>query len=107
MADIPSSSPGLLLSLKSLLIPYAYGSFAVMLIVLGAEFWNERKDFEALRALCDERINWEAMPVVPENSMRRGVRAMRENQSIIRRDACHPPSSWEVCRQPIQVATPA
>jgi hypothetical protein len=24
---------------------------------------------------------------------------MRENQSIIRRDACHPPSAWNVCRQ--------
>jgi hypothetical protein len=26
---------------------------------------------------------------------------MRENQSIIRRDACHPPSAWNVCRQPV------
>jgi hypothetical protein len=35
------------------------------------------------------------------------IRAMRENQSIIRRDACHPPSAWNVCRQPVQVAAPA
>jgi hypothetical protein len=35
------------------------------------------------------------------------IRAMRENQSIIRGDACHPPSGWDVHRQPIQVATPA
>jgi transposase InsO family protein len=35
------------------------------------------------------------------------IRAIRENQSIIRRDACHPPSGWDVHRQPIQVATPA
>jgi hypothetical protein len=35
------------------------------------------------------------------------IRAMRENQSIIRRDACHPPSAWNVRRQPVQVAAPA
>jgi hypothetical protein len=35
------------------------------------------------------------------------IRAMRENQSIIRRDACHPPSPWDICRRPVQVAAPA
>src|SRR5215831_8252092 len=35
------------------------------------------------------------------------IRAMRQNQRIIQRDACHPPSAWDVYRQPIQVATPA
>jgi hypothetical protein len=35
------------------------------------------------------------------------IRAMRENQSIIRRDACHPLSAWDVCRQPVHVAAPA
>src|SRR5262245_29832244 len=35
------------------------------------------------------------------------IRLMRENQSIIRRDACHPPSAWDVCHQPVQVAAPA
>jgi hypothetical protein len=35
------------------------------------------------------------------------IRAMRENQSIIRRDACHPLSAWGVCRQPVHVAAPA
>jgi hypothetical protein len=30
------------------------------------------------------------------------IRAMRENQGIIRRD-----SAWDVCRQPVQVAAPA
>ena len=35
------------------------------------------------------------------------IRAMRQNQRIIRRDACHPPFAWDVYRQPIQVATPA
>jgi hypothetical protein len=35
------------------------------------------------------------------------IRAMRENQSIIRRDACHPPSARNVRRQPFQVAAPA
>jgi hypothetical protein len=31
-------------------------------------------------------------------------RGMKENQSIIRRDACHPPSARNVRRQPFQVA---
>src|SRR6266545_6893651 len=35
------------------------------------------------------------------------IRAMRENQSIIRRDACHPLSAWDVCRQPVHVAASA
>jgi hypothetical protein len=35
------------------------------------------------------------------------IRAMRENQSIIQRDACHPPSARNVRRQPFQVAAPA
>src|SRR5262249_19795122 len=35
------------------------------------------------------------------------IRAMRQNQRIIRRDACYPPFAWDVYRQPIQVATPA
>jgi hypothetical protein len=35
------------------------------------------------------------------------IRAMRQNQRIIRRDACHAPSAWNVCRQPVQVAAPA
>src|SRR5215831_5529823 len=45
--------------------------------------------------------------VVPENSIRPRIRAIRENQRIIWRDACHLPSAWDVYRQPIQVATPA
>ena len=35
------------------------------------------------------------------------IRAMRQNQRIIRGDACDPPSAWDVCRQPVQVAAPA
>jgi hypothetical protein len=35
------------------------------------------------------------------------IRAMRENQGIIHRDACDAPSAWDVCRQPVQVAAPA
>jgi hypothetical protein len=35
------------------------------------------------------------------------IRALRENQGIIRRDACHAPSAWDVCRQPFQVVAPA
>ena len=35
------------------------------------------------------------------------IRAIRENQRIIWRDACYPPSAWDAYRQPIQVATPA
>jgi len=45
--------------------------------------------------------------VVPENSIRPRIRAIRENQRIIWRNACHLPSAWDVYRQPIQVATPA
>jgi hypothetical protein len=35
------------------------------------------------------------------------IRAMRENQGIIHRDACDAPSAWDVCRKPVQVAAPA
>jgi hypothetical protein len=35
------------------------------------------------------------------------IRAMMENQGIIRCDACDPPAAWAVCRQPVQVAAPA
>jgi hypothetical protein len=35
------------------------------------------------------------------------IRALWENQGIVRRDACHAPSAWDVCRQPVQVAAPA
>jgi hypothetical protein len=35
------------------------------------------------------------------------IRAMRQNQRIILRDACIPSAAWNVCRQPVQVAAPA
>jgi hypothetical protein len=35
------------------------------------------------------------------------IRAMRQNQRMIRRDARDPQSAWDVCRQPVQVAAPA
>jgi hypothetical protein len=35
------------------------------------------------------------------------IRAMRQNQRIILRDACIPSAAWDVCRQPVQVAAPA
>jgi hypothetical protein len=35
------------------------------------------------------------------------IRALRENQGIIRCDACHAPFAWDVSRQPVQVAVPA
>jgi hypothetical protein len=35
------------------------------------------------------------------------IRAMRQNQRIMRRDACDPPAAWDVCRQPVQVAASA
>jgi adenylate cyclase len=35
------------------------------------------------------------------------IRAMRQNQRILRGDACDPPSAWDVCRQPVQVTAPA
>jgi len=35
------------------------------------------------------------------------IRAMRQNQRIILRDAWVPSAAWDVCRQPIQVAAPA
>jgi hypothetical protein len=35
------------------------------------------------------------------------IRAVRQNQRILRGDACDPPSAWDVCRQPVQVAAPA
>jgi CPA2 family monovalent cation:H+ antiporter-2 len=50
--------------------------------------------------------NGSAGPVVPENSVRADSR-MRQNQRIIWCDACDPPSAWDICRQPVQVATPA
>jgi transglutaminase-like putative cysteine protease len=34
------------------------------------------------------------------------IRAMRQNQRIIRRDARIPSAAWEFCRQPFQVAAP-
>jgi hypothetical protein len=38
-----------------------------------------------------------SFPKIPSN----WIRTMRENQRIIRRDACHPPSAWGVCRRPV------
>jgi nucleoside-diphosphate-sugar epimerase len=35
------------------------------------------------------------------------IRAVRQNQRIIRCDACDRPPTWNVCRQPVQVAAPA
>jgi hypothetical protein len=35
------------------------------------------------------------------------IRAMRQNQRIILRDARIPSAAWEFCRQPVQVAAPA
>jgi hypothetical protein len=35
------------------------------------------------------------------------IRAMRQNQRIILRDACIPSAAWDVYRQPVQVAAPA
>src|SRR5262245_64042233 len=35
------------------------------------------------------------------------IRAMRQNQRIMLRDACIPSAAWDVCRQPVQVAAPA
>jgi hypothetical protein len=35
------------------------------------------------------------------------IRAMRQNQRIIRRDARIPSAAWDLCRQPVQVATSA
>jgi len=35
------------------------------------------------------------------------IRAMRQNQRIILRDACIPSDAWDICRQPVQVAAPA
>src|SRR5262249_9041971 len=35
------------------------------------------------------------------------IRAMVENQGIIRCDACDPPAARHVCRKPVQVAAPA
>jgi hypothetical protein len=35
------------------------------------------------------------------------IRAMSQNQRIIRRDACNPPSGRDVCRQSVQIAAPA
>jgi hypothetical protein len=46
------------------------------------------------------------MPVVPENLVHPDSRD-EENQSIMRRDACHPPSVWNVRCQPVQVAASA
>jgi hypothetical protein len=46
-----------------------------------------------------------AIPVVPENPIR-AIRAMRQNQLIVRRDDCHARSARDICRQPVQVATP-
>ena len=60
---------------------------------------------EAVEGAFGSDIDY-AMLVVPENSIR-AARAITENQSIIRRDACHPPSAWNICRQPVQVAAPA
>src|SRR5262249_20772828 len=68
--------------------------------------WVARGD----RRLEARRSNGDAarLPVVvPENSIRPRIRAIKENQRIIWRDACHLPSAWDVYRQPIQVATPA
>src|SRR5262249_23690001 len=56
---------------------------------------------------CAEGDGARLAVVVPENSIRTRIRAIRENQRIIWRDACHLPSAWDVYRQPIQVATPA
>jgi hypothetical protein len=36
-----------------------------------------------------------------------GIRRMRQNQRIIRRDACHPPPAWKVCPQSVQVTASA
>jgi hypothetical protein len=35
------------------------------------------------------------------------IRAMRQNQRIILRDACISSAAWDVCRQPVKVAAPA
>jgi hypothetical protein len=35
------------------------------------------------------------------------IRVMRQNQRIIRRDACIPSVAWDICRQPVQAAAPA
>jgi hypothetical protein len=43
--------------------------------------------------------------VVPENPIH-AIRAMRQNQLIIRRDDCDASWAWDVCRQPVQVAAP-
>jgi ABC-type nitrate/sulfonate/bicarbonate transport system permease component len=36
-----------------------------------------------------------------------GIRTVRQNQRIIRRDACHPPPAWKVCPQSVQVTASA
>jgi hypothetical protein len=36
--------------------------------------------------------------VIPENPIRGQIRAMTQNQRIIRRDACDPLSAHDVCR---------
>jgi hypothetical protein len=53
--------------------------------------------------LADEAVLDLSFPKIPSER----IRAMRENQGIIRRDACHPLSAWDVCRQPVHVAAPA
>jgi hypothetical protein len=42
-------------------------------------------------------------PKIPSNR----IRAVRQNQRIIRNDACDPPFAWNVCRRSVQVAAPA
>jgi hypothetical protein len=62
---------------------------------LGVGAWAEQKIVREIMVL--------SFPEIPSGR----IRALRENQGIIRRDACHAPSAWDVCRQPVQVAAPA
>jgi hypothetical protein len=53
-----------------------------------------------------ERENGAAVLSFPKIASGR-IRAMKQNQRILRGDACDPPSAWDVCHQPVQVTAPA
>jgi hypothetical protein len=55
------------------------------------------------RGICEVSRRRLSFPKIPP----RRIRAMRQNQRIILRDACIPSAACDVCRQPVQVAAPA
>ena len=56
---MPDFSSALEWSLKELIVLFACASVAVLVILVGGQYWDRVKYDRAMGALCEERTQWE------------------------------------------------